>query len=303
MSYHFVVTGMGICVGDITNHEDFIESMIAKKQIKHKKTKDALRYVMKMALKDIDNNPVLLLSEESITEEVFTEFGISEQRKCSGFAQMLETAGTLFEKNLWNNVLLISQNKEGCIAVLLSKSAKRHLVQVEVEQESIPTKEEIKRTVETKNSGVGKKFASFVQAFTGKKKTMEEDFSQEVVISRMAVMDAMMKFVKNIIQVRFAMNFDGPGENEIYLWGWKEKRELTKSIDGVKLKVKEAELVNHPVFESKRYLIPVVFDTVGEAKKKLLQLQKSAREKGLFKTMQIYVEALKEKRSENTIVF
>ncbi len=304
MSYHFVVTGMGICVGDITNHEDFIESMIAKKQMKHKKTKDALRYVMKMALKEIDNKPVLVLSEESITKEVFAEFGVSEQRKCSGFAQMLETAGTVFEKDLWNNVLLISQNKEGCIAVLLSKSAKRHFVQVEVEQESILPKEEIKRTVETKNSSVGKKFASFVQAFTGKKKMMEaDDSSKEVVISKMAVMDAMMEFVKDIIEVRFAMKFDGSGENEIYLWDWREKRERTRRVDGIKLKVKEAELVNHPVFESTRYLIPVMFDTVQEAKEKLLHLQKSVQEKGLFKTMQIYVEALKEKRSENTIVF
>ena len=297
MSYHFVVTGIGICIENITNHEEFIEYMITKKQTRRKKIKDALQYAIKMALKDVDDTPVLVLSEESISEEVIAEFKISEQKRCSDFAHMLETAGTIFEQDVWNNVLLISQNKEGCIAVLLSESAKRHLVQVEVEQESILTKEEIKRPVETKNSGVGKKFTSFVQTFTSK------NSSKEVTISQGTVMDAMMEFVKDIIEVRFSMNFDGSGENEIYLWNWKEKRERIRSVDGIRLKVEEAKLVNRPVFESKRYLIPVMFDTVGEAKKKLLYLQKSAQEKGLFKTMQIFVEALKEKRSENTIVF
>ena len=143
MSYHFVVTGIGICIENITNHEEFIEYMITKKQTRRKKIKDALQYAIKMALKDVDDTPVLVLSEESISEEVIAEFKISEQKRCSDFAQMLETAGTIFTQDVWSNVLLISQNKDGCIAVLLSESAKRHLVQVEVEKGSILTKEEI----------------------------------------------------------------------------------------------------------------------------------------------------------------
>ncbi len=299
MSYHFVVTGMGICVGNITNHEDFIESMIAEKQTKHKRPKDALKYAIKTALKYTDDKPVLVISEETISEEVLAEFGISEQKNCSDFADMLEKAITVFDKNLWKNVLLISQNKEGCIAVLLSQSAERYFVQVEMERESISQKEEIEKSAELENSSVGKKFASIVQVFTGKKKKgIEEDSS-----SKISVMDAMMEFVKAIIEVRFAMQFDCSGENEIYLWDWDEKRELTRNIDGMKLKIKEAELVNQAVFESKRYLIPVVFDTVEEAKETLLNLQKSAKEKGLFWTMRTYVEALNVKRKENIIVF
>ena len=305
MSYHFVVTGIGICVGNITNHEDFIEDMIAEKPTKRKRPKDALKYAIKEALKNTDDGQVLLLSEESISEEVLAEFGISEQKVCFSFANMLDKAGNIFQKNLWKNVLLVSKNKEGCIAVLLSESAERHFVQVEMEQESTSQKEEQERNKESENSGVGKKVASIVQVFTGKKKKSVEETNLSVtpIVPKMPAMDAMMEFVKAIIEVRFAMRFDGSGENEIYLWDWEEKRKLTRTIDGIKFKVKEAELVNKVVFESKRYIIPLMFDTVEEAKENLLHLQKTAQEKGLFFAMQMHVEALKAKRKENTIVF
>ena len=117
------------------------------------------------------------------------------------------------------------------------------------------------------------------------------------------LMVAMMQFITAVVEIRFAFKLDGSVQDGTYIWHWMEKRELTRTIDGISVNMKEAELVNQAVFESKRYLLPVMFDTVDEARENLICLQKDAAQQGLYQAMQKRINDLKAgKRSEHMIV-
>lgn len=262
MNHHFLVTGIGFCVGNIVNHEELVEAIITEKKPARQKTEPTAEYAIKEALKYKDEKAVLLLSNAELLQDTLAKFQIAGQKTVGRFGQMLKEAVKVFEEGSFANVLLLSKGEEGYAAVLLSKQTERCFAQVELDSEA------------------------------------SSDVNTEVTL-----MEAMMQFITALVEIRFAFKLDGSVKGGSYIWHWMEKRELTRSVDGITVSMKEAELVNKAVFESKRYLIPVTFDTIGEAKEKLIRLKKEAAEKGLYRTMLTSIADLRSgKRAENTIV-
>ena len=259
MKYHFMVTGIGFCAGNITNHEELVESIITGKKPARQKMEPDIPYAVKAALKYKDEKPVLLISSTEVSKEILAEFKIAEQRKSGNFGTMLTDAGKILEEHQYENVLLLSQGGEGYAAVLLSGQPERCFAQVEIEP------------------------------LAGASET--------------PLFDAMMQFITAVVEIRFAFKLDGSVKDGSYIWHWMEKRELIRTIDGIEICMKEAELVNKAVFESKRYLLPVAFDTIDEAEEALVSLQKEAARQGLYKTMLTSITNLKDRIcAENRIV-
>lgn len=117
------------------------------------------------------------------------------------------------------------------------------------------------------------------------------------------LMDAMMQFLTAVVEIRFAFHLDGTVKDSTSVWHWMEKRALTRTIDGVTVHMEEAAQVNRAMFRSRRYLLPVTFDSTDEAKQKLHRLLEDAARQGLYRTMGKCIADLKAgKRGENTIV-
>lgn len=252
MSYHFAVTGIGLCVGNIADHEDLIEAITTGKQPAKQKAAPTARHAIQMALKYQEEKPVILLSNTQISQHILMEFRISQQKSIGRFTQMMQEAVRLIEEN---NVLLLGQNEDGYAAVLLSKEPRRCFAQVSMEPATCPTE--------------------------------------------LPLMDAMMRFITTVVEIRFAFKLDGSVTNGTCVWHWAEKRTLERTIGGVTLRMEEAKLVNKAVFRSKRYLLPVTFDTVEDAKQNLRRLLQDAKQQGLYQAMH---SRIAHKNAENTIV-
>ncbi len=262
MNYHFVVTGIGIGVSNITNHKDLIEAIITQKKPTKQKFQPTAQYVIKEALKYKDEKPVMMISSVQVSQDILTEFKITEQKIMGCFGQMLKEVSQIFSKNQYGNVLLLVQCEEGYATVLLSRQSQRCFAQVSIALQDASTSE-----------------------------------------GEVSLMDAMMQFITAVVEIRFAFKLDGSVKEGSYIWHWMEKRELVRTINGITVRMKEAEFVNKAVFESKRYILPVMFDSIDEAKEKLLCIQNDAAKQGLYKTMQKYVADLKDKKcAENIIV-
>lgn len=267
MNYHFTVTGIGFCVGGIADHEDLIAAIITQKKPVGQKSEPDARYAIKAALKYKDEKSVMMLSNVAVSQDILCEFAIAEQQVIGHFGQMLEEAIKVLSENQFGNVLLLGQSEEGYAAVLLSGQSERCFARAELEpQDASADKTEV------------------------------------------PLMDAMMQFITAVVEIRFAFRLtdnqlDGNMKDVSYIWNWMEKRELLRTIDGIAVHMREAELVNKAVFESKRYLLPVMFDTIDEAKENLRQLQKDAAEQGMYQTMLAYTsDLIAGKRAENIIV-
>ena len=263
MNYHFAVTGIGICVGGMTDHEDLIEAITTKKKPTGQKTKNTVRYAVKAALKYKDEKPVMMISNTEVSQDLLKTFGIAEQKVSGRFGQMLEETVKLFEKARYENVLLLGCGEEDYAAVLFSKQPQRCFAQVQVNTKNVSDS-----------------------------------------LADVPLMDAMMQFITSTVEIRFAFKLDGSvQEGGTHIWHWAEKRELSVIIDGVEINMEEAQLVNKAMFESKRYLFPVMFDTAYEAKEKLYRLQQDAEKQGMYRTMLARTAELKDgKRSDNIIV-
>jgi len=115
--------------------------------------------------------------------------------------------------------------------------------------------------------------------------------------------DAMLQFITAVIEVRYAFKLDGSAKDNSYIWDWSEKRELTRNIDGATVHITEPELMSRQEYKSKRYLIPITFDSTEEAEEKLRLLLCDAAENGLYHTMISRTAELKNgRRGENTVV-
>lgn len=122
-------------------------------------------------------------------------------------------------------------------------------------------------------------------------------------LAEISLVDAIMQFITAVVEIRYAFKLDGSVKEGTYIWHWAEKRELTRTIGGVTVHMKEAELANKAVFPSKRYLLTVTFDTVEEAEENLRRLEADAARQGLCRAMQTCTDALKAgKRGKNIIV-
>ncbi|MBQ3490451.1 MAG: hypothetical protein IJA86_07670 [Clostridia bacterium] len=263
MNYQFAVTGIGICVDGMTDHEDLIEAVTAQKKITKQKFKPTIPHAVKAALKYKDEKTVIMISHAEVPDDILGEFHFAECKTRPTFAGMLEESVKIFSEGCYENALLLAQSEEGYAAVLLSAKPARSMAQAEIRTET--------------GSALGESLSP---------------------------MDAMLQFIKATVEIRFAFKLDGGAqEGGTYIWHWMEKRELTRSIDGIEVHLKEAALVNRAVFESSRYLFPVTFTTAAEAEKNLLSLREDVAKEGLYAAMKIRTDSLKaKKRGENTIV-
>lgn len=252
MSYHVAVTGIGLCVGTITDHEDLIEALTTGKRPAKQKVTPSARHAIQGALKYQDEKPVMLLSSVELSADLIKEFRISRQWSIGRFAQMLQEAERIIEEN---NVLLLGHSEEGYAAVLLSGQPQRCFAQVTVEPSASP--------------------------------------------GELPLMDAMMRFITAVVEIRFAFKLDGSVQDSTCVWHWAEKRALTRTIDTMTVRMEQARLVNKAVFRSKRYLLPVTFNTVEEARQNLRRLMLDAKQQGLYQTMRSRVTDIK---AENIIV-
>ena len=259
MKYHFSVTGIGFCVGGLAGHEDLIEAAVTGKKSAKQKSVPTAKAAIEAALNYKDKNPVLLISNTAISQDILDLFRITRQQGIGQFGQMLQEAGRVLAEGRYENVLLLGQSTEGYAAVLLSRQPQRCFTQVEIENQGSP--------------------------------------------AVVPLMDAMMQFITAVVEIRYAFKLDGSVNDGSYIWHWAEKRALERTIDGVTVSMKEAVLTNKAVFGSKRYIFPVLFNTIVDAKNKLSGLQRDAAQQGLYKTMCARTADLKSaKRAENIIV-
>jgi 3-hydroxymyristoyl/3-hydroxydecanoyl-(acyl carrier protein) dehydratase len=255
MKHPFAVTGIGLCVGTISDHEDLIEALTTGKQPTKMKAEPTARHAINAALKYCDEKPVMLISGKTVPQDILEQFKITQQKVVGRFAQMLQETVKTFGENQYDNVLLLGQNEEGYAATLLSKQPQRCFAQVSIEPATSATE--------------------------------------------LPLMDAMMRFITAVVEIRFAFKLDGTVKDSTCVWHWMEKRSLTRTIDGIAVSMNEAELVNQAVFRSKRYLLPVVFNTIDEARENLRSLLDDAARLGLYNSMQKRIADLK---GENIIV-
>lgn len=244
MNYHFSVTGIGFCVGNIASHEDLIEAIITQKKPGKQKTEPTAQAAIKAALKYKDEKPVMMIANEPVSQDILSAIPIAQQQTIGCFGQMLQEAGRVLAEGRYENVLLFGQSAEGYGAVLLSRQPERCFAQVDIDTQTV------------------------------------SDPSAEA-----ALMDAMMQFITAVVEIRYAFKLDGSAEDGSYIWHWKDKRELVRTIDGITVTIKEAELVHKAVYASKRYLFPVMFGTIDEARENLRSLQRDAAQQGLYKAM------------------
>ncbi len=275
MNYQFAVTGIGICVEGMTDHEDLIEAVTAQdsitapnavaaqKKITKQNFKPTIPYTVKAALKYKDEKPAVMISHAEVPADVLGEFHFPECRTVSSFAGMLEESAKTFAAGRYENALLLAQSGEGYAAVLLSAKPERSMARAEI-------------------------------------RTEEGSASAE----SLSPIEAMMRFIKATVEIRYAFKLDEDArKGGTYVWHWMEKRALTRSIDGIEVHLEEAALVNRAVFESSRYLFPVTFTTADEAEKALLSLRGDAARDGLYAAMKTRTDSLKAgKRAENTVV-
>ena len=262
MKYHFSVTGIGFCVGNIAGHEDLIEAITTQKMPAKRRAEPTVRYAVNAALKYKDEKPVMMISNKEVSQDILDEFRIDQLQISERFGQMLQRAAQVLEEGRYGNVLLLAQSDEGYAAVLLSGHSQRCMAQLNVEHPSASAGE-----------------------------------------ADAPLMDAMMQFITAVVEIRYAFKLDGSVKEGSRIWHWLEKRELTRTIDGICVSMKEAELANRAVFESKRFILPVMFDTIGEAEENLRRLQTDAAQQGLYKAMCKRTADLKAgKRAENMIV-
>lgn len=261
MTYHFAVTGIGLCVGNITNHEDLIEAVITQKKTGKLKSVPTAKAAIEAALKYKDEKPVMIISSVEVSQDILSAFRITQQKICGRFAQMLLEAVKVFGEGRYENVLLLGQSEEGYAATLLSKQPERCFSQI---------------SIDTQHTS-----------------------AQEVEVP---LMDAMMQFITAVVEIRFAFKLDGSVKDSTCVWHWMEKRALTRTIDGIRISMKEAELVNKAVFQSKRYLLPVIFNTIDEARDNLRRLLKDAEQHGLYKAMHKRTAELKAKTPAGNLI-
>lgn len=104
------------------------------------------------------------------------------------------------------------------------------------------------------------------------------------------------------LEIRYALCLRKAPSVRYRLWDAEDKRQTTIESGALKLVFAEPQVLCSVLYESRKYLLPVVFTTVQEAREKLEQLKVSALN-GLYPAMKSCIEQLSERTTEtNTIV-
>lgn len=119
--------------------------------------------------------------------------------------------------------------------------------------------------------------------------------------SKGSLMADMMEFIKAVVEIRYAFKLNGSVQQHSHVWHWQEKRSSDKRVDGVAIHMEEAPLGHKAVYPSSRYLFPVKFDTVEEAKAELQTLRTDAAGLGLYASMNRTLRQMRTGK-EHTIV-
>lgn len=104
------------------------------------------------------------------------------------------------------------------------------------------------------------------------------------------------------LEIRYAICLRKAPSVRYRLWDSEDKRQTTIDSNSLKLIFTEPQVLCNVLYESRKYLLPVVFTTAEEAREKLEQLKISAAN-GLYLAMKGCLEQLSKRTTEtNTIV-
>ena len=109
--------------------------------------------------------------------------------------------------------------------------------------------------------------------------------------------DDFLNFMLSALEIRYAIHLDDR-ERLYRFWDSTDRRSKELVLGGVKCCFTEPKALTSRVYEAKKYLLPVVFTTVQEAKQKLEALKQKAKS-GLTAAMETYLPEL-ERRNEST---
>lgn len=111
--------------------------------------------------------------------------------------------------------------------------------------------------------------------------------------------DGFLRFLLSALEIRYALHLDD--RSQLYrFWDAQAQREKQIHCGGLCCSFTEPKVLASRVYDSKKYLLPIVFTTVQEAKRKLNALKQSA---GLHTAMAALLPELdKRTDSTNTIV-
>ena len=110
MNYHFSVTGIGFCVGNIASHEELIETIITQKKPAKQKKSPTAQAAIEAALKYKDEKPVMMIANEMVSQDILGAFQIAQQQIIGCFGQMLQKAGMVLAEGQYENVLLLGRS-------------------------------------------------------------------------------------------------------------------------------------------------------------------------------------------------
>ena len=113
--------------------------------------------------------------------------------------------------------------------------------------------------------------------------------------------DDFLNFLLSAMEIRYALRL---GKENVRYRFWDSKEERSKELDcaGCKVRFTEPRCFARRVYESKKYLLPVVFETAEEAKQKLQALKHTARG-GMAAAMAQQIKSLEQRsKTSNTIV-
>lgn len=116
MNKSYTIAGIGVCLGQTPGLEALVETAIAGTDITKRCLADSLSLAVREALLHTSETNLCVLTDTKIENKHIKELGLSEQKICGSFKEMLEAAS--------ETALLVSKRENGWIAAVLTQEEK-----------------------------------------------------------------------------------------------------------------------------------------------------------------------------------
>ena len=115
MNKSYTIAGIGVCLGKTPGWEALAESVITGTDLSQNQLADALSSAVPEALQYTSEKRLCVVTDTAIEPARMSDLGLSEQKVCGNFREMLESAPEA--------ALLLSHRKNGWIALALTREA------------------------------------------------------------------------------------------------------------------------------------------------------------------------------------
>ena len=113
MKKNYTIAGVGVCLGKQPGFETLAQSVLSGTPVAGTQLADSLTWAVREATQFTFGKELYILTDTKIEMDHMSELKPGEQKICTGFREMLETAP--------ENVLLLSHRENGWLAVALTQ--------------------------------------------------------------------------------------------------------------------------------------------------------------------------------------